>query len=102
MVTMMELVLLYVISVLVTLSSSQIFTLPHKMAVLFFYEEEIVKFLIYAETVSPNAQVQAYITNYKHRVVEVPQLGKTELQVLFVYRKISSVENTFRSRRRST
>ena len=81
------LIKLSLMTVLVPCVRSQIFTLPHKMAVLFYYEEDILRFLLLAQSISSHEQVQDYIASCQPRLEEVPNLGRKKEQVEF-WRKI--------------
>ena len=73
---------LSLITVLMPYVRSQIFTLPHKMAVLFYYEEDILRFLLLVQSISSHEQVQDYIASCQPRLEEVPSLGSTKEQVV--------------------
>ena len=74
---------LSIITFLVPYVRSQIFTLPHKMAVLFYYEEDILRFLLLAQIISSYEQVQEYIASCQPRLEEVPNIGRKKGQVEF-------------------
>ena len=62
----------------------QLFSLPHKMAVLFYYEEDILRFLLLANRISSQTQVQSYIANCQERLKELPILdGKDKVGIIF-------------------
>ena len=60
----------------------QIFSLPHKMAVLFYIEEDLLLFLLHANhhlvSRDDQVQVQAYIASCHTRLAEVPSLDRKE------------------------
>ena len=75
------LIKLSLITFLVSCVRSQIFTLPHKMAVLFYYEEDILRFLLLAQSISSHEQVQDYVASCQTRLEDVHSLGSTKEQV---------------------
>ena len=73
------------ISILVTmlqgLGYSQIFTLPHKITILFYYEEDIIRFLRLSQTKAQHTGVAEYLSSCNDRLRELPLLASKVNQV---------------------
>ena len=89
----MKILILLKLCLFIKPARCHIFSLPHKMAVLFYYEEDLLRFLLHAQKVSSqeNEEVQAYISGCKDRLREVPALDSKEQQVVFLHVNMMSV-----------